>query len=68
MEAHKATIARQDLTPADVSRMRSERERLEEELAALKASKDAQLRDEYEAEVGIGKAVDRLECEVCEEE
>ena len=66
VDAHKATISRQELTPADVTRMRAEHERLKEELASLKASKEAQLKDEYEAEVGIGKAVDRLEAKVAQ--
>ena len=41
IEQHKATVAAQDLTPADVRRMHDERTHLEKEVESLQAQKDA---------------------------
>lgn len=65
-EAHKATIARQEMTPADVQRMNAERAHLERDLAALKAQKDELSKTLWEEELASSKRVDALEGRVQE--
>ena len=64
VDAHKATISKQEMTPADVHRMNSERDHLEGELRELKAQKDAMHKQIWEDELAQGRAIDRLETKV----
>lgn len=62
--AHKETISKQELTPADILRMSTERQQLEESLSLLKQQKDALNNQLWDEETHLGKTVDRLETKV----
>uniref|UniRef100_A0A7S3W4X4 Kinetochore protein NDC80 n=1 Tax=Emiliania huxleyi TaxID=2903 RepID=A0A7S3W4X4_EMIHU len=60
VEGHKATVAKQELTPADVARMGAERTHLEQELASLKKQKEAASTEQWDAELAVSKGLDRV--------
>jgi SMC interacting uncharacterized protein involved in chromosome segregation len=66
VEAHKAAIAKQELTPADVARMHAERSHLESELAKLKAHKEALSAQQWDQEVNVSKGKDRIHAKVAQ--
>lgn len=61
---HKETIAAQELTPADVQRMHSEKTHLESELSLLGKQKDTLSKQLWEEELATSRAIDRLEGKV----
>ena len=64
IEGHKVTIAAQELTPADVRRMYSEKDHLDSELAALGKQKDLLSKQLWEAELATSRVIDRLDASV----
>eukprot|EP00962_Isochrysis_galbana_P030513 scaffold9905_cov117-Isochrysis_galbana.AAC.2 len=66
IETHKAVIAKQELTPADVARMHAERSHLEGELAKLRAHKEALSAQQWDQEVAVSKGVDRIHAKVAQ--
>lgn len=64
IEQHKATVAAQDLTPADVRRMHDERTHLEKEVESLQAQKDALSKQLWDEQTAQQRTIDRLEGKV----
>ena len=66
VESHKAAIAKQELTPADVARMHTERAHLEKELAQLRAHKEELSALQWDKELAISKGIDRIHAKVAQ--
>ena len=64
IEQHKATVAAQEMTPADVRRMKDETAHLEGELSSLKAQREALSKQLWEEETAQQRAVAQLEGKV----
>ena len=61
---HKATVSAQDLTPADVMRMKEEKAHKDAELARLASQKDALSKQLWDEEQAIAQAIERIEGKV----
>jgi len=61
IEKYRETISKQELTPADVSRMTSERDTLEHELAQLKEQKNNLNQQLWDSETANKTALQRLD-------
>lgn len=61
VDAHKATIAQQELTPSDVERMNANRDSLEQELSRVKSELNDYNQQLWERETSISRGLEALE-------